>query len=141
MRNDVYDKLSALDASLSDAAWAQWNEDINAIYAIEVCAKHQRIMTDDVLNLSKLRSNRIVLNPVGMRVRGVVNGVIGMFEAEATKKGMTLEALWRDRRDGQEREWKKFEDSNMDVECVPLLLDPDRLAQVSLAFVQNGDKF
>lgn len=129
-RNEIYQKLSTLDVELESAAFAQLKEDINAIFAIEACAKHQRVMTDDVLNLSKLRSNRIVLNPVVMRVRGVVKGVLGMFEAEADKKGIILEALWRDGRDGRPHDWMCLEDSDMEIGAVPLMLDPDRLAQV-----------
>jgi hypothetical protein len=58
------------------------------------CAEHQKCITDDVLQLSKLRANKLVLSNNFFLAKDVVNTVVRMFSVQAQNKGLILEQIF-----------------------------------------------
>jgi signal transduction histidine kinase len=67
--------------------------DEEALDAIELCAKHQKVITNDVLSISKWESNQIVLNKVECNPEQIIKIVIKMFQMELLKKEILMEFL------------------------------------------------
>ena len=55
---------------------------------IQSCAEHQKRMTDDVLQLSRLRSHKLVVENVYFRPWGMVQTTLQAFRVQADKKVM-----------------------------------------------------
>jgi signal transduction histidine kinase len=58
--------------------------------SIEVCGNYQKIITDDVLMLSKLDLNKVDLNVEPMSIKALVSNVVSMFEGKASRKGLYI---------------------------------------------------
>lgn len=96
--------------------------DEEALDAIESCAKHQRVITNDVLHLSKLKSGNVVLTAKEFDPCTMIRQIVGMFRAELKSKGLefTTDVQW----DGG-----------------TVLGDPERLGQVLINLLSNAIKF
>ncbi|MFO1193810.1 MAG: PAS domain-containing protein [Rhodoferax sp.] len=79
---------------------------------------------NDVLDLSKIEADRLVLEVVPMRLGQIVDNVVGVLEHQATLKGLSLSAL-----------------VPPDLAGLPLQGDPLRLGQVLFNLVGNAIKF
>lgn len=94
----------------------------NSIGSIQTCAEHQKCITDDVLQLSKLRAHKLVLTNSWFDPKDLVDTVVKMFKVEADNKGLciTLNAS----------------------ECrKPLWADPVRVTQIVTNLISNAIKF
>ncbi|KAH7398125.1 hypothetical protein BKA64DRAFT_58309 [Cadophora sp. MPI-SDFR-AT-0126] len=112
-------RLSAMDvASLQ----SQLTEDIISVDAIAVCAEHMKVVTDDVLSLSKLDEGKVVLEHVPLDLNATVSSVIKMFSTAAQTKGVELFA-------------------NLPSGDLHVLGDQGRIAQVLVNLVSNAIKF
>jgi signal transduction histidine kinase/ActR/RegA family two-component response regulator len=81
------------------------------------------VITNDVLELSKLEANKMVLEHVELDVVRVVREVLSLMRAQADAKGLQVASM-------------------MDVQSSQLYLgDPGRLRQVLLNLVSNAIKF
>jgi PAS domain S-box-containing protein len=100
----------------------QAREDQESIHAIEKCVAHQKVITDDVLNLSKLEVGKVVLRSVEFNPKSAVMEVMKMFEVEANRKGVAL----------------RF---NFPVSDIMIKADPDRVSQVLINLIANALKF
>ncbi|KAK4100693.1 hypothetical protein N658DRAFT_450751 [Parathielavia hyrcaniae] len=100
---------------------------IEAANIISLCANHQKRIVDDILTLSKLDSNLLLVTPVDVEPISVVRDVLKMFETELGSHGidgrLTIEQSYRD----------------LDVDWVKL--DPSRLRQVLINLMTNAIKF
>eukprot|EP01113_Clastostelium_recurvatum_P018530 TRINITY_DN2183_c0_g3_i2.p1 TRINITY_DN2183_c0_g3~~TRINITY_DN2183_c0_g3_i2.p1 ORF type:complete len:898 (-),score=243.58 TRINITY_DN2183_c0_g3_i2:23-2716(-) len=102
----------------------QMVEDKEAIEAIQACAKHQKVITDDALHLSKLESGLVDLNISAFRPSRVISNTLRMFEAETQAKDIALVATLPPNAD-----------------FIVVRGDPDRLVQVIVNLVGNSVKF
>jgi PAS domain S-box-containing protein len=99
---------------------SQWDQE--SLSAIEKCLAHQKVITDDVLNLSKLEVGEVLLRKVDFNPKTTIMDTTKMFEAEANQKGVTL----------------RF---NLPVSDVIVNGDPDRVSQVLINLLANALKF
>jgi PAS domain S-box-containing protein len=99
---------------------SQWDQE--SLSAIETCVAHQKVITDDVLNLSKLEVGKVVLRKVDFNPKKAVIEATKMFEAEANRKGISLRC-------------------NLPVSDVIIKADPDRVSQVLINLLANALKF
>ncbi len=58
--------------------------------SIQLCGKYQKIITDDVLTLSKLEFNKVKLMLEPMQLQTLLSSAVQMFEGDALKKGLYL---------------------------------------------------
>src|SRR5688500_1270582 len=56
------------------------------ITAIEQCVQHQKIIADDVLNLSKLEANKVELDVSPVRPKELIISSVSMLKAQINQK-------------------------------------------------------
>jgi len=109
----LIDELAALDAA-----------DADSLAAIETCANHQRVITSDVLNYSRLKANKLALQPGPFRVGDLVETARLMFAAEARVADIDL-----------------LVDVPADARSAVVVNDRERLAQILTNLLSNAIKF
>jgi signal transduction histidine kinase len=87
---------------------------LDALQTIVSCSTHAKRIIDDVLTLSKLDSNLILITPIRVQPTVVVHDAIKMFMIECQQTGITLEFI----KDGSIKEFGF------------VVLDPSRLLQI-----------
>jgi len=93
---------------------------------IRLCTAHMQNLVDDVLALSKLDSNLLVITPVPRRPHGIVEEVIQMYENEMEGKGIQCD--FEVKQGYRECGFEWFE------------LDPARVKQVLINLLTNAIK-
>ena len=96
--------------------------DLESVAAISTCASRQKVITTDVLNLSKLEIGKVVLQNVDFNLKNVFDDVTKMFEAQARRKHLSIYSIL------------PFKDYYARG-------DPCRLSQVLVNLVANAVKF
>ncbi|KAI5203286.1 hypothetical protein E4T38_05180 [Aureobasidium subglaciale] len=94
---------------------------------IQLCAKHQKVIIDEVLTFSRLDSKLLVLAPEKISPSETVQSVLKMVKAE----------LDYDKIQGL----LEIQQSYVDLAVSNVLLDPGRLSQVILNLMTNAIKF
>ncbi|KAK1835500.1 hypothetical protein QBC39DRAFT_378734 [Podospora conica] len=100
---------------------------VEAANTISLCASHQKRIVDDILTLSKLDSNLLLVTPVDVQPVAVLQNVLKMFEAELATEGIK----------GQFHTDRSYHDLGVDW----ARLDPSRLRQVLINLMTNAIKF
>ncbi|KAL0485347.1 hypothetical protein AKO1_006886, partial [Acrasis kona] len=129
IRNPLQGVLGNCDLMQSTIAQLQLSKDDsntlnNCIESIRTCSEYQKVITDDVLTLSKLEFNQVTLYPEVMSPQTLVNHIVQMFEGEAIKK----------------RLYTCIEVDNMPINLY-VMCDYNRLSQVLINLVSNAIKF
>lgn len=101
--------------------------DMDAVETIILCAQHQKRIIDDVLTLSKLDANILLITPVEFQPLHLTQNVLKMFQGEAKKHGIGMHL----------RVNESYRSSNINW----LRLDPSRLTQVLVNILGNAIKF
>jgi CheY-like chemotaxis protein len=99
----------------------------DAAQTIVLCAQHQKRIIDDILTLSKLDSDLLLITPIEVQPVSVIQVALKMFDSELQKSDMEL----RFRVDPSY--------SSLAVDWVKL--DPSRLLQVLINLTTNAIKF
>jgi signal transduction histidine kinase len=99
----------------------------DAAQTIFHCAQHQRRIVDDILNLSKLDSQKITITPVDVRPRDLLQKAVKMFELEVKTAEIELKVAVDDSIDSLQVDWTR--------------LDPHRISQVLINLMSNAIKF
>ncbi|GAB7350317.1 hypothetical protein MBLNU459_g0949t1 [Dothideomycetes sp. NU459] len=107
---------SEASASIADAA-----------ETITLCAQHQHGIVNDILTLSKLDSNLVVLSPEVVQVQPILKMASKMFDVELVKAGIEMNI----------RNHQSWTDLQLDY----VLLDSGRLLQVVINLLTNAIKF
>jgi len=100
---------------------------VEAANTISLCASHQKRIIDDILTLSKLDSNLLLVTPVDVQPVTVVQNVLKMFETELLSNG--INGLFQ------------IEESYHQLAVDWVKLDPSRLRQVMINLMTNAIKF
>ncbi|RYP03956.1 hypothetical protein DL764_004790 [Monosporascus ibericus] len=100
---------------------------LEAANTITLCASHQKRIVDDVLTLSKLDSNLLLVTPVSVQPLAVVQRVLKMFESELNTNDIQMKFNVKNRYFDIGVDWAK--------------LDPSRLLQVLINLMTNAIKF
>ncbi|KAK6069528.1 histidine kinase hhk13p [Seiridium cupressi] len=100
---------------------------LEAAHTISICVQHQKSIVDDVLTVSKLDSNLLVITPVVARPTEVVERAVKMFESELQAKDIRM--VYETQPSLQELtvEWVAF--------------DPSRVLQILINLLTNAIKF
>lgn len=100
---------------------------IDAAETIGLCAQHQRAIIDDILTISKLDSNLLVITPVSTKPVEVVKLALKMFAGECQMNSIALNLDIK----------QPFKDLKVDS----VMLDSSRLTQVLINLMTNAIKF
>ncbi|KAI8818204.1 uncharacterized protein EV422DRAFT_194247 [Fimicolochytrium jonesii] len=76
---DMAGFMKYLDEQVIPASRTTWLEDQEASDAIAMCTSHQSVITDDVLLLSKMKHNKVSVNPIICAPEVVISRVLKMF--------------------------------------------------------------
>jgi len=112
---------------LSETLRSAVDGSLEAANTITLCASHQKRIVDDILTLSKLDSQLLLVTPVDVQPVAVVKRVLKMFEGELNSNGIQMTFLAKNR----------FLDLGIDW----VRLDPSRLLQVLINLLTNAIKF
>lgn len=118
--NDYQAKGITLPAAVVDNC-------IEAANTIALCVQHQKSIVDDILTISKLDSNLLLVTPVPVQPVAVAKRALKMFDPELQVKKIKMELVIG----------PTFQELKIDW----LLLDPSRLLQVLINLMTNAIKF
>ncbi|KAI0204626.1 histidine kinase [Astrocystis sublimbata] len=119
LAKDGTDKSESLKLALAGC--------LEAANTITLCASHQKRIVDDILTLSKLDSQLLLVTPVDVQPLAVVQRVLKMFEGELNTNGIEMKFQVKNRYIDMGVDWVK--------------LDPSRLLQVLINLMTNAIKF
>lgn len=102
-------------------------DNMDAAETIVLCAQHQKRIVDDILTLSKMDADMLLVTPVDVEPLKIVQSVVKMFETESTKHGILVTV--------------KVDDSFHKLGLHKVRLDPSRLTQVLVNILGNAIKF
>ncbi|KAI5864773.1 hypothetical protein GGS23DRAFT_462863 [Durotheca rogersii] len=100
---------------------------VEAANTITLCASHQKRIVDDILTLSKLDSQLLLVTPIDVQPLAVVQRVLKIFESELNTNNIEMKFQVKDRYLDLGLDWVK--------------LDPSRLLQVLINLMTNAIKF
>jgi signal transduction histidine kinase/CheY-like chemotaxis protein len=93
-----------------------------ALDIIDICAKHQKVITDDVLNMSKIESGMLELNLQPTNPKKIIKQVMDILKGEISKKRLTVYL-------------------NIAYQETIVNIDPNRIRQILLNLMTNAIKF
>ncbi|KAL0478910.1 hypothetical protein AKO1_007814 [Acrasis kona] len=97
---------------------------LNSVNCIMICGQYQRVVTDDVLTLSKLELNKIVLDQVPVRISHIISNAIDMNRSESMRKKIDLKC-----------EFNRIQEDTI------VVMDGNRLTTVLMNLLTNAIKF
>ncbi|KAJ4368964.1 hypothetical protein N0V83_006046 [Neocucurbitaria cava] len=100
---------------------------LDSAQTILLCAQHQKRIVDDILTLSKLDSNLLLIAPDRARPITLVERVLSMYEGELTEAKIAANL--------------KIDKSYTDLHIDWIMLDPARLLQILINLLTNAIKF
>lgn len=110
----LHDATTAISDMSFDKIREEVSTSIDSLQTIVSCSLHQKRVIDDVLTLSKLDSNLILITPVRVQPAVVVSEALKMFDVECSQMEIKLDFVKDPTLEG----------------CDWVMLDPSRLLQV-----------
>lgn len=117
---------SALNKDLVAHSDSLVEDAIEAADTIIYCAMHQKRIVDDILTLSKLDSDLLVISPQPAVLSTIIRQALKMFEAEMSRADISLHL---------------HEDDSLMGDNLWALFDPGRVLQIFVNFMTNAIKF
>ncbi|KAL6708618.1 hypothetical protein ACN47E_002599 [Coniothyrium glycines] len=103
------------------------SECIEAADNIALCVQHQKAIVDDILTVSKLDSNLLLITPVPTQPVAIVHRAMSMFKPEVQAKDIDFSFVPNESLQRLDIDW--------------LLMDPSRLLQITVNLITNAIKF
>ncbi|GAB7346854.1 hypothetical protein MBLNU459_g1939t1 [Dothideomycetes sp. NU459] len=100
---------------------------LDSAQTIILCAQHQKRIADDILTLSKLDSNLLVISPDQVSAPGLLEKSFKMYEAELERAGVDA--------------CLAIEKSYAELDINNVMVDSSRLLQVVINLLSNAIKF
>jgi signal transduction histidine kinase/CheY-like chemotaxis protein/PAS domain-containing protein len=100
---------------------------IEAAQTITLCVQHQKAIVDDILTISKLDSNLLVVNPIPAQPHAILHRAVKMFDAELQAKDIKI--IFEPHASYQQ----------LAVDWVTM--DPSRVLQILINLMTNAIKF
>ncbi|KXJ88563.1 hypothetical protein Micbo1qcDRAFT_166624 [Microdochium bolleyi] len=100
---------------------------LEAAHTISICVQHQKSIVDDILTVSKLDSNLLMITPTAAQPIQVVKRALKMFDPELQAKEIQMKCEVLD----------TFEELGVDW----VIFDPSRILQILINLVTNAIKF
>lgn len=100
---------------------------LESAQTISLCVQHQKAIVDDILTISKLDSNLLLITPVASQPEQILSRALKMFDSELQAKDISAEFEVH----------PSYKDSEVDW----VLLDPSRVLQVLINLLTNAIKF
>ncbi|KAL0481436.1 hybrid signal transduction histidine kinase K [Acrasis kona] len=97
---------------------------MDSIESIVVCGQYQKVVTNDVLTLSKLELGKVTLNPTPVRLLSIFQSAVSMNAVEASRKNILLSC----------------NNANLSNDLT-VDMDGDRLMTVLMNLITNAIKF
>ncbi|KAI0179672.1 hypothetical protein GGR52DRAFT_568439 [Hypoxylon sp. FL1284] len=125
----VFDDTTTPNSSGSarDIFVKQISNALEASHTILYCVQHQKRIVDDVLTVSKLDSDLLVVSPIQIQPMALVRSSLKMFDAELKMSDINLKIV------------EDHSIRSLGLEWV--LLDPNRFLQIVINLVTNAIKF
>ncbi len=122
---DIKDSLQKHQFDAQDAQLVA--DCVEAANTITLCAQHQKTIVDDVLTVSKLNSNLLLISPLPSDPVQVIQQATNMFSKEVQSKQIDLSLHLQPSLKGLNIEW--------------VMLDPGRVLQIMVNLLTNAIKF
>lgn len=123
--DDIRDSLSKYPFAKSDTSVIK--DCIEAANNIALCVQHQKSIVDDILTVSKLDSNLLLITPVPVEPVAVIHRAMSMFKPEVQAKDIQFHFCPHH--------------SLIDLGIDWVNLDPSRLLQITVNLITNAIKF
>lgn len=123
--DDIRDSLTQHKFGQADQSVVA--ECIEAANNIALCVQHQKSIVDDILTVSKLDSNLLLITPVPAQPLAVIQRAMSMFKPEVQAKNINFTF--------------HPDPSLVDFSIDWVLLDPSRLLQITVNLITNAIKF
>ncbi|CAG1976695.1 unnamed protein product [Fusarium graminearum] len=124
--DDITSAMEATRSSGVPASRETIESCLDASQTIALCVQHQKSIVDDILTVSKLDSNLLLITPVVCQPQAIVERAVKMFESEMVAKDISLEI-----------QVQEFDDLAVDW----VVMDPSRILQVLINLMTNAIKF
>eukprot|EP01114_Cavostelium_apophysatum_P006610 TRINITY_DN17_c0_g1_i5.p1 TRINITY_DN17_c0_g1~~TRINITY_DN17_c0_g1_i5.p1 ORF type:complete len:729 (+),score=167.56 TRINITY_DN17_c0_g1_i5:1574-3760(+) len=93
----LQDQLEAITSSYEDKALTEMvDKAMSHLESINSCAQQQKVIVDDVLDLSKLQSNRIELNPFAFSMRTLITTIFQMLSPQIISSNLDVNLNMKD---------------------------------------------
>jgi CheY-like chemotaxis protein len=106
---------------------AMFKDNIDFAETIQLCAGHQKNIVNDILTISKLDSNLLLITPVPVDPIKVTDQCLKMFKSEVEIADISMNS--------------KIDVSFHQLEINAVMLDPSRILQVLINLLTNAIKF
>ncbi|KAF1996005.1 hypothetical protein P154DRAFT_444246 [Amniculicola lignicola CBS 123094] len=123
--DDIRDTLS--EHQFADSDRSVISDCLEAANNIALCVQHQKSIVDDILTVSKLDSNLLLITPVPAQPVAVIQRAMSMFKPEVQAKDIQFEFCTHEWLNHHGIDW--------------VLLDPSRLLQITVNLITNAIKF
>lgn len=125
--DDITSTLIEYRSSRSPPSEAAVESCIEAAQTIALCVQHQKAIVDDILTISKLDSNLLVITPIPTQPKAILQRAVKMFDPELQAK--KIEVILDPH--------PSYEELAVDW----VTMDPSRVLQVLINLMTNAIKF